>query len=183
VILELKELADAGTTTAAWPTQHFARVEDRLDFARRTVWSRPDADPLWGTSRWLGLPVQIRTESEGNKTLRVARMTGANGTPDALIGTARFLGRLLARAHATPTTLPLGSDRPAAAIGAVLVRDPVAFDAEQIDAALAYLDLVRADHARFPDLLAELGPTLGVAADPADVPSPDLRALFVVDPP
>lgn len=183
VVLELKELADAGTSAAAWPTQHFARVEDRIDFARRTVWSRPDADPRWGTARWLGLPVQVRTESEGHKTLRVARMTGANGTPEALVATARFLGRMLARVHATPTTLALGSERPAAAIGAVLARDPAGFDAEQVDAALAYLALVEADHRRFPALLADLGPTLGVPADPSDTPSPDLRALFVVDPP
>ncbi len=184
VVLELKELADASTSTTTWPTQHFRSVEARIEFAKLKVWSVPAADGLWGTSRWLGLPVQIRTESEGNKTLRVARMTGTNGTVDAMLATARFLGRMLARTHASPAgELPLGSDKPAAAVGAVVARDPAGFDAEQVEATLAYLETVQSDFARFPALLADLGPTLGVPAEPGDEPNPDLRALFIVDPP
>jgi hypothetical protein len=142
------------------------------------VWAEPDADPLWGTSSWLGLPVQIRTESEAHKTLRVARMEDALGTPEALVDLATVLGRLLARIHHGDAR---GSEGAAAGIAAAIRSDPDAFVAEQVAVALEGADGVTSDWARFQTALARLGPTLGVAPDDRGL-SPDVAALFG-DPP
>src|SRR6185312_2041142 len=98
------------------------------------------------------------------KTFRVKRLTGDRGTVDAITAAARTLGALLARVHATPT--PDGADN-AAGIAAAIGADVNAFADEQADRAEAY---------------ADLGPTRGVPADPADAPPPDLAALYGTPP-
>lgn len=179
VVLELKELADPIRTPVLPPFVAFRDVPSRVA-AARALWSRPAADPLWGTSTWLGLPVQLRAETAAAKTLRVARLTGDAATPAALAALARTLGAALAGAHATP--LPSG---PSAlpTIAAVVARDPDGFAREQALIAARYARRVIDDHARFAALLRDRGDRLGVPADPEDAPSFALRALLSDPPP
>ena len=157
------------------PGVYFDSVSSRVLAARDALWSRPDADPRWGAALWFGLPVQLRTETEAAKSLRVARMTGALGTPDALRSLARVLGAQLARIHRR--TLP--SPAPHAAI---IARAPDAFADEQADLSVRYAAQVFDDHARFQRLIAALGPPLGALPSPDDVASSPARALFGTPP-
>jgi len=175
VILELKELADSGSPGWLPPGVFFDDVATRVMTCARAAWSRPDADPLWGTTTWLGLPVQIRTETAAAKTVRVARMTGDQGTPQALTGLARELGALVARVHASP--VPEGANV-AQAIRDAIGADVSAFADEQADAATVYADLVLADWERFRQALRERGPLLGFTPDAQDAPTPAVRALY-----
>lgn len=180
VILELKELADSGTAASVPPNVFFTSVEARVLSTARAVWARPDAEPFWGTTTLLGLPVQIKLEAEKNKTLRTSRMVGARGTPEALIGLATRLGALLARVHASR----LGTEpSPAAVISARIEADGTAFEDEQADVAVEYAETVKSDWALFRAALADKGPTLGVPFDESDAPRADLRALFGTPPP
>lgn len=179
VMLELKELGDAGVAKAYPPGVFFDDNPDRVRQISRAMWAIPDADPLWGTTRWLGLDCQIKTETEGQKTTRVRRLTGKRGTPEAIAGLARTLGALLARLHAAP---PGDGTDPAAAIATAVGSDVDAFADEQADVAEAYAARVLADHPRFQTALAELGPALGIPVDPADAPRPDLAALYGTPP-
>jgi uncharacterized protein (DUF2252 family) len=180
VMLELKELTDSGALATYPPGVFFDDNQRRVLGVARAVWGIPDADPLWGTTTWLGFDCQIKTESDGEKTFRVKRLTGSRGTPEALTGAARTFGALLARVHATPT--PDGAS-PSAAIAAAIGADPGPFADEQADFAEQYAEVVLADHALFGKALSDLGPTLGVPADPADTPSPDLAAVYGAPPP
>lgn len=175
VVLEVKEIGESGAREWIPPGRFFDGPEQRIDFFRRSTWSRPDADPLWTTARWLDFRVQVRSEAESNKTLRVSRLDGARGTPAALTSVAAVLGRLVARIHATP--LPFDG-RPSDAIAAHLAGREAAFADEQADVALAYADQVEADWASFRDALVRLGPTLGFPAAQTEAPSPDLAAIL-----
>ncbi|APR74768.1 Hypothetical protein A7982_00114 [Minicystis rosea] len=178
VLLELKELGDAGLAKAYPPGVFFADNPARVRAVSRAVWAIPDADPLWGTTQWLGLDCQIKTESEGQKTVRVKRLSGKRGTPEAITGLARVLGTLLARVHAAS----LDQSAPAAVIDAAIGSNASAFADEQADVGDAYAARVLADHQRFVTVLDELGPRLGIPFDPADTPSPDLAALYGTPP-
>jgi uncharacterized protein (DUF2252 family) len=169
VLLEIKELGDSGSGNALPPTVFFDDVRARVLFSTRRAWGRPDAEPLWGTSTWVGLPVQLRLESEGNKTVRTSRMTGKLGTPEALTALSHVLGGLLARVHAS---------YPASGAQAIARAMNDGFADEEADVAVKYADVVVADYQRFKDALADLGPTLGVPYDPADQPSGDVAALI-----
>ncbi len=175
LLLELKELADARLLPAPGPDVSFDSNQARVEHSTRAAWYSPGASPLWGTSRWLGFPVQIRLESEAQKSVRVSRLTGARGTPGAIAQLARSLGRLLARIHAAPLRI---DELPAREIAAAVGVDLDAFAEEQAAIGDAYAARVLADHALFQDALARLGPTLGVPIEPADAPSPDLAALY-----
>jgi uncharacterized protein (DUF2252 family) len=179
VLLELKELGDAGVAKAYPPGVFFDDNPERVRSISRAVWAIPDADPLWGTTRWLGLDCQIKTESEGEKTVRVKRLDGKRGTPEAITGLARTLGALLARVHAAK---PGDGTDPASAIAAVIGNDAEAFADEQADVAETYAAQVLADWPRFAAALAELGQRLGIPLDPADAPRPDLAALYGTPP-
>jgi uncharacterized protein (DUF2252 family) len=180
VLLELKELTDSDPIAALYPPGvHADDNRERVLGVAHAVWGIPDADPLWGTATWMGLDVQIKTETDGEKTFRVKRLTGNRGTVDAITAAARALGALLARVHAAPT--PDGADN-AAGIAAAIGADMNAFADEQADRAEAYADRVFSDHALFQKALVDLGPTLGVPADPADAPPPDLAALYGTPP-
>lgn len=175
VIVEVKEQGDSVTPGSPPPGVYFDDVPSRVLAARGALWSRPDADPLWGASTWLGMPVQVRAETEASKTLRVARMTGDLGTPNALRALARALGAMLGRVHRR--TLP--SPAPQAA---VIGRDPAAFADEQAEVSVRYAARVFDDWERFARLVAARGPTLGFTASPDDAPSSPAREVFGTPP-
>jgi uncharacterized protein (DUF2252 family) len=179
LLLELKELADSGIAGLYPPGVHHDDVGLRVLETSREAWARPDAAPLWGVTRWLGLRCQIRLDSEGQKGVRVSRMVDERGTPEALAALGGVLGAIVARVH---TSGPDGLSN-AQAIYARTVVDPALFVAEQTDVALAYARATLADHARFRRGLARRGPALGVPFDLADAPSPDFAALLGTPPP
>jgi hypothetical protein len=179
VILELKELGDSDILVTQPPRVYYDDDDQRVLRTSRAVWAIPDADPLWGVSSWLGFPVQIKTESDGEKTVRVDRFTGARGTPEALTTFAGVLGALLARMHAAP---PGDGSDPATAIAAAIAADPEGFANEQAEIGDAYAQRVLADWPLFKDALAQLGPDLGFPVTPDDAPSPDLAAVYGTPP-
>jgi uncharacterized protein (DUF2252 family) len=179
VILELRELADSGIGGWYPPGEYFDTVGDRILWTSRSAWARPDAAPLWGVSSLLGLPVQVRWESEGQKTLRVRRLEGNLGSVDAIRGLAVELGRLMARVHATPTD---DAENPAARIRDRIAEDPDGFADEQADAAVRYAARVSDDFPRFQRVLEDVGPTLGVRVTIDDAPSADLALLYGTPP-
>jgi uncharacterized protein (DUF2252 family) len=176
LILELKELGDSGAGGWAPPGVSFDSVGERVVGSARLLWARPDAEPLWGHATMLGLPVQLKREAEGLKTVRVARFVGMHGTPQEIAALGGLLGSLLARMHAA------SGDPLRKAIADAISADVDGFAAEQADAALGYADQVGEDWLHFQRALDRLGPTLGVRPDAADRPSPELRALFGTPP-
>lgn len=180
VILEVKEVADPGGPTFVPPgVSADVSPAQRAVHAAHTVWLRPDAEPLWGHTTLLGLPVQVRAEREAHKTLRVARMTEELGTPEALVDLGATLGTLLARVHAGSERLAPGT---VAAIAASLRDREAAFAEEIARVAVSWADRVADDHARFQAALDERGPRLGFAADATDALDPEEQALFGVTP-
>ncbi len=175
VILEVKELADPVALPWLSPGASRDVASERVLTAARGAWSRQDADPLWGTTTWLGLPMQVRAETAGAKTVRVARMTGARGTPDALRGLARQLGALVARAHAAP--VPEGVSV-ASAIHRVIGASAEGFADEQADAAVAYADQVMVDWEGFRRVLRARGPAFGLVSGGRAAPSAEVSAFF-----
>jgi uncharacterized protein (DUF2252 family) len=172
-LYELKELSDSSARGWRAPGVWFDSPEQRVVASSRALWAIPDADPSWGTTQLLGLPMQAKLETEAHKTLRVRRLTGEYGTPADLASTAALLGRLVARMHARD----LARDT----IAASVAPDLPGFASEQARVAIAYADQVERDLSIFRRALAELGPTLGVRA--SDEPSaPELRALFGAGP-
>ena len=168
VLLEVKELPDSGASGWFPPGVYADSVTDRVLFASRAAWARPDAAPLWGVTTWLGFPCQVRVETEGQKTLRVSRLEEERGTPEALIAVAARLGALLARVHAAA----------AGEIAGAIGKDRARFADEQVAAATSYASQVASDWPRFRHALEDLGPTLGVTAGDDDAPSADLAALY-----
>jgi hypothetical protein len=175
LVLEVKEIVDSAAAGWAPPQVYFDDLVERVRRSMRAIWYRPDAATWWSACEYLGLPFQLRQETEAHKTLRVARMVDARGTRAALRELAGVLGRLLARVHATPLR---HEPSPAAALCPVLEADPDGFAAEQGEAAAAYAEQVQADWAIFREALDELGPSLGIAQDPSDLPGPDVQALL-----
>jgi len=179
VILELKEIADSGAPPVAEPSVSADDVGGRIRHALESCWTTRSAEPLWGTSTLLGLPVQIRAEREAHKTVRVARMKEELGTPEAITDLATELGQTLARIHAgSEASLP-GT---ISAIDLAIGDDRAAFADEQTAVALEYADVVEGDYARFRDALDTLGPTLGFRNDTTDAPDADLAALYGTPP-
>ncbi len=179
VVLEIKELTDSGIAGLYAPGLYWNSVNARIEGMTRIAWARIDTSPLWGTGTWAGLPVQIREESEGQKTLRIARFVGKRGTEEAIGAVAEVLGTLVGRIH---TSGPDGLEN-AEAIGARIDGSRDEFLDEQADAGSAYADLVLADHARFVRSLRRRGPRLGVPFDAADAPRPDFASLLGTPPP
>lgn len=177
-VLELKELGDSGAR--AWfPPGLLARdVTGRIRRTSRAAWARPDAEARWGTSTWLGLPVQVRRESEGQKNVRTARWTGARGTVEAIRGVGVALARVLARIHSTWLD---GVDA-ATPIAETIARDPAGFADEQADVCGRYATQVEDDRARFIEALRTRGPTLGVSPAPGDAPPSDFAAVLGTPP-
>lgn len=176
VILEVKEIADSGASGFVPP----GVASDGTPAARavrgaRLAWSRPDAEPLWGHATLLGLPVQIRAEREAHKTLRVERMVGALGTPEALADLADRLGALLGRVHRGSEAEWPGTTQ---AIATAIGSSEAAFADEQAELAVRWSNRVADDHRVFVALLEARGPLLGFAPDSADALDAEERALF-----
>lgn len=179
LLLELKELGDSGIGGLYPPGVYHDDVGRRVIESARAAWARPDAEPLWGVTHWLGLRCQIRLESEGQKNVRISRMVGDRGTPQAIEELGRVLGGIVARVHSSG---PEGLANARAVYGRV-VSDPSFFVEEQTDVALAYARGTLVDHARFRRGLARRGPSLGIPFDPADAPRPDFAAVLGDPPP
>ena len=94
----VKEQADAVTPGAPPPAVASEAIPRRVLSARDALWSRPDADPLWGAAEWFGVPVRCATASRGGRGSRVARLAGALGRP-RLTELARVLRARLAWMH------------------------------------------------------------------------------------
>jgi uncharacterized protein (DUF2252 family) len=177
-ILEVKELADSGLAGLYPPGVYANDVGRRIVTTSRGAWARPDAEPHWGTSSWVGFPCQVRLESEGQKGVRVERMVGDRGRPEALVAMAAAMGLVLARVHTA------GDDGVAIAqaISARFVVDMDGFVDEQADFGASYADRTMADHTHFVRALQRDGFRLGIPLDTSDEPSPDLRALYGTPP-
>jgi uncharacterized protein (DUF2252 family) len=175
VILEVKELPESMVSGWYRPALPASDTPSRVEGAARRAWFRPDADPRFFATTWLGLPVLVRTESEAFKSVRVRRWEGARATPAALTALAELTGSLLARVHAQsePETVR--------AIVAQLERGPDVFAAEQGAFAEAHSAQVLEDFAHFQAALTRLGPTLGITQDPRER-APDLAARLFGDP-
>lgn len=174
LVLELKELA-ARDSLPLPVAGTFATSADRLLAALASGWTARDADPLWGVGSWVEFPVQIRNVSAGHRTVRVSRLDGALGTPEAVTGLGVVLARLIARMHAAP--LPGGGSL-ARQIAEDLATDPEGFADEQADIALAGCDRVSADWQLFLEARARLGPTLGVTGEPGGTPDGERGVLY-----
>jgi len=176
VILELKELAESAVAGWYRPALPADDTPARVESALRRSWARPDADPRWFTTEWLGFPFQVRTESEAHKNLRVSRWVGARATPVELSKLAVVLGQLLARIHGRSGAATVAS------VAAQVGRDIDVFADEQANFAEVHSQASLDDYARFQAALEQLGPTLGLRVDPRELPSPTLQA-FYGDPP
>lgn len=172
-ILELREIGDSALAGWYSPGEHYDSVGQRILATSRAAWARPDAAPLWGTTSLLGLPCQVRWETEGQKTLRVRRLVGQLGTPAALIALGRRLGAIQARIH--------GGE--ARVLWQVVGHDPAGFVDEHSEVAVRYAAGVREDFSAFRAALDRLGPLLGLSPRPEDRPPPDLAALLGTPPP
>ena len=179
VLLELKELADSGIAGLYPPGVHHDDVGLRILETSREAWARPDASPLWGVTHWVGLPCQIRVETQGQKNIRVSRMVGARGAPAALVELGTVLGGILGRVHSSGREGTTG----ARAVYARIVTDPEGFLDEQADVGVAYATQTVADHERFRRALHRRGLALGVPRDPTDAPRPDFAAILGTPPP
>ncbi len=180
LLLELKELADSGIGGLQPPGVYQDSVGERVVRRARAAWARPDAEPLWGWSDLLGFPCQIRLQSEGQKSVRVARLVEDRGSPEALSALGRTLGTIVARVHSSG---PRGIEN-ARAIYKRFAQDAEGFADEQADLAVAYAALVLEDHVRFRRFLArEEGLRLGIPFDANDAARPDVATLFGTPPP
>ncbi|MDX2013888.1 MAG: DUF2252 family protein [Myxococcaceae bacterium] len=175
VILEVKELPES--MVAGWyrPALPASDTPARVESAARRAWFRPDADPRFFATTWLGLPVLVRTESEAFKSVRVRRWEGDRASLTSLTTLAEWTGALLARVHAQsePETVR--------AIVTQLERGPDVFAAEQGAFAEAHSAQVLEDFAHFQAALTRLGPTLGITQDPRER-APDLASRLFGDP-
>jgi hypothetical protein len=175
-ILELKELGEAPDSGLVPPYGHFADIPSRVLDMAHSAWARPDAEPRWGGAPALGLPFQLRRESEAHKGLRVTRLEGERATPEAFSVLAAHLGSRLAVVHAAELSdSPVGA---ASEIARVVGADVEAFAAEQGAISASYAAILEEDATRFGAVLDALGPTLGVLPESPDEISPDLRALY-----
>ena len=175
VLLELKELSDGGLGGHYPPFTRYDNVQERIRVTSRAAWATAAAEPLWGTSEWLGFPCQIKRESDAHKTIRVRRMSEERGTPEALLSLARHLGEVLARAHAAT---PKNAEWVVRDIAYVIQRDLVRFADEQADVGDRYAQRVLADYELFRLALEDFGPRLGLPVDEIDVVNPELAALY-----
>lgn len=174
VIVELKEVADPNVGGLVPPGVFADSLGERVVRAGRAAWARLDGEPRWGWTTWLGLPCQIRLETEGQKGVSVDRFEEDEGTPEALRDLGIVLGSIVARAHAPE----------ARAIAAKIAIDRDGWVAEQTEAGRVYAALVMKDHERFVRSLHRRdGLRLGIPVDPADAPSPDLASVFGRPPP
>lgn len=150
-ITEFKEIGDANLPFWVPPEERSADVGSRIRTAVSRAWSRPDATRYFATTHLYGFPMIVRTAAESERGLRISKLTGDARSPEGFAAAARVLGKLVARSHrSTGDRLPCATLDPA----------PLA------DEALFLAALSRDDAARFRNATIELGPTLGVPAEP-----------------
>ena len=178
-LLELKELTDSGIAGLYPPGIYRDDVGQRVLQATRQAWGRPDGEWRWGVTSWVGLPCQIKTETEGAKNVRVSRLVDERGTPAAITALGVALGTIIARVH---TSGPDGLTN-AKAIYARIAINPDRFVDEQTNAAFDYAQITLGDAIRFRRALLRRGPALGMPFDPSDAPRPDFAALLGTPPP
>lgn len=180
IVLELKELTDSSSSATYGVGIYYDSASERVVRGARSAWARPDAEPFWGWTEFLGFPCQIRLETEGQKGVKVERMADEEGTVESITALGKDLGTIVARVHASGDK---GVEN-ARAIWKRIARDPARFVEEQVVIGVAYGDLVVADHARFVRALhLPDGLRLGIPFDPLDTPSPELASLFGSPPP
>lgn len=177
VIVELKELSESALAGWYRPTLVAVDSTGRVESALRRAWAVPDADPRWFATSWWGLPVQVRTESEAQKGVRVERWVGSRGTSAELAKLGAVLGAVLARVHAR------SGPEVVAGLTAQLRRDPEAFALEQAAFGAGEGAQVLADFERFRDARARWGPLLGVVNDARDLPVSLAAEVFGSPPP
>jgi uncharacterized protein (DUF2252 family) len=177
LILEMKEEAPSGAI-GSLPPGVFANDEaDRIRRATEVAWSRPDAEPLWGASSWLGIPVQFRRESDAQKGFRVARLSGPTAELPALSSFGALLGEMLARIQSSPGMGATGSF-PRRLVERVGGRRSEFVEAE-IECALTHAGVVELDWMLFHDALRARGPLLGFEPNPpVDGPDLERQALY-----
>lgn len=169
VLVELKEIFESTTGAVVPPARRFGSVANRIVESSRAAWRRPDADPLWTAGEALGFTWQMRTESEAHKNLRVARLEGALGTPEALRALARLQGGLLARVHAAPTREEVA---PASRLRAHLAGREAAFAEEQASVSVLFAERALEDATRLAGIIESKGPLLGAIVEPTRVVAP-----------
>lgn len=169
-ILELKELSDPPLLPRARPQPAADDAGARVMVLGRTLWSTTDADPSWGVTTLVGLPLQGKPRTTGARSVRLSRLAGKSGTPDALVGLARVLGGVLARSHAASSELR--------DVASAIAIDRDRFVQGETDTALSLAARVQEDHALFRAALDELGPRLGVPVGDDDAPTDLAAALF-----
>ncbi|MCB9581888.1 MAG: DUF2252 family protein [Polyangiaceae bacterium] len=172
VILELRELTDSFVGGWTPPGVYYDTPAQRILATSRAAWARPDASPLWGVSTLSGMPCQIRLESEGQKTFRTRRFEDDLGTPQAIAELGGQLGALQARIHSGA----------AVDVANVIAADQQEFVNEQVRVSLAYADRVEHDAKLFGEVLADLGPRLGMPASESDQVPQDMAALIGTPP-
>ncbi|MFT3836944.1 MAG: DUF2252 family protein [Myxococcaceae bacterium] len=169
-IVEVKE--EGASALDGWyaPDVAVTDAAQRVESGARRAWFRPDADPRYFTGTWQGFPVQVRTEAEANKGVKVKRFVDDRATQQAMNAIAADLGALLARIHSA--TGPGTAARLHAAID-----DSAAFVSEQAAFGDSCSDETLADFAAFGRELTARGPLLGYPATPPQVSS-SLAPLF-----
>jgi uncharacterized protein (DUF2252 family) len=173
VILEVKEIGDV-SWPAAFPPFVSARTNaERIRLHAHAAFASDAVEPLWSTVEWEGLDWQIRRETEGNKSVRVARMVGALGSAPALAGLGCALGQTLARTHFGRS----GVSEEARAIAAVALRDAEGFVTEQATIGASAAAAVDVDRSAFRAAIRERGRALGFPLIASEPLAPDLAAL------
>lgn len=180
VILEAKELADAPWPAAFPPLSTASTNQERVAWAAHRAFSSSAVEPLWQRASWLGIEWQIRRETEAQKSVRVERLVGPLGTPEALEALARALGQRVAYVHAGGS----GTRETAAltAIAAAIGSSTLPFVEEQVRVARASAVRLREDLAHFRNALASRGPTLGFSSVTTEALPIDFAALLGTPP-
>jgi len=179
VILELKEETVSGASGPLPPGVFSDDEADRIRRASRGAWAIPDAEPFFGTAHWLGIPVQIRLESEAQKTFRTERLEGPTASVDALLPWGETLGEILARVQAAPALGAIGATGFPPRLIARVGSDGERFIEGEVEAATAHADVVEVDFEAFRQALRTRGPLLGFeSAEPLDGPDLERRALY-----
>jgi hypothetical protein len=174
VILEAKELADSSWPAAFPPLVHGTSNAERVRRLARGAFRSDRVEPLWQTLTWRGIDWQVRRDSEGNKTVRVARLVGALATSEALEGLGHALGATLARIHYGRE----GPSAEAAAIMAAIALAPEDFVREQATIGVSMALRTRDDHAAFRRAVDAGGRLLGFPTTIQESMPEGFRALI-----
>lgn len=169
-IIELKEETQSGASWSLPPDVSANSECDRILRAQPFIWTAPSAEPLWTCRTWLGIPFQLRRESEAQKTFRVDRLEGARSSEAALLALSSSMARRLAEIHAQSLTVALRAEF------ASDLSAQTNFVSDEAQVATDYADQIERDWNSFRQALSELGPTLGVRLNQS--PNPFQRDLY-----